>query len=180
MKYRRLKIAGATYFFTVNTYNRKRILCYPENAKLLREAIQHTINSHPVKIDAIVLLPDHLHCIWTLPKEDSNYSIRWQLIKKYFSRHCDNKYEGTISKSGRSKGERGFWQRRYWEHMIRDDNDFIKHVEYIHYNPVKHGLVSSPKEWEYSSFHKFVKLGLYDELWGSGEIIQFESNIGNE
>ncbi len=106
--------------------------------------------------------------------------MRWQLIKKYFSRYCQTKYEGVISKSRSNKGERAFWQRKFWEHTIRDENDFIKHVEYIHYNPVKHGLVASPKDWEYSSFHRYVNLGLYDEMWGSSEDIIFDSNIGNE
>ncbi|MDE0086390.1 MAG: transposase [Candidatus Poribacteria bacterium] len=180
MRYRRTRIAGGTYFFTVNTYNRRHILCIPENVKLLRQAFRHTMQRHPVEINAIVLIPDHLHCIWTLPEGDHNYSMRWQLIKKYFSRYCQTKYEAVISKSRRYKGERAFWQRKFWEHTIRDEDDYIKHIEYIHYNPVKHGLVASPKDWEYSSFHRYVKLGLYDKMWGSGEDIIFDSNIGKE
>ena len=180
MRYRRTNIEGATYFFTVNTYNRNRFLCIPENVGLLREAFRYTMRQHPIQIDAIVLLPDHLHSIWTLPAGDHNYSMRWRLIKNYFSRHCQDKYEGVVSRSRQLKRERAFWQRRFWEHTIRDNEDFIKHVEYIHYNPVKHGLVPAPKDWEYSSFHRYVKLGLYDEIWGTGQEILFDANIGNE
>jgi len=180
MRYRRTKIEGATYFFTLNTHNRNCFLCLPENIKLIRQAFQETMKLHPFVIDAIVFLPDHLHCIWTLPNGDSNYSMRWMLIKKHFSRNCQIIYEGDVSKSRLSKGERAFWQRRFWEHTIRDEHDYIKHVEYIHYNPVKHGLVEAPKDWIYSSFHRYVKLGIYDEMWGSGERIIFDSSIGNE
>ena len=180
MRYRRSRIEGATYFFTVNTHNRRPFLCIPENVELLRQAFRHTLQRHPTQIDAIVLLPDHLHCLWTLPENDYNYSMRWRLIKRFFSRYCQDTYEGVVSKSRQSKQERAFWQRKFWEHTIRDNRDFIKHVEYIHYNPVKHGLVSTPKDWEYSSFHRYVKLGLYDEMWGAGEEIVFNSDIGNE
>ena len=179
MKYRRSRINGATYFF-INTHNRRRFLCLPRNVELLRQAFRHTMQRHPIKIDAIVLLPDHLHCIWTMPKDDDNYSMRWGLIKSYFSRHCQDVHEDVVSKSRRSKQERGFWQRRFWEHTIQSDEDFIKHVEYIHYNPVKHNLVATPKDWEYSSFHRYVKLGLYDKMWGVGKEILFDSDIGNE
>ena len=180
MRYRRSRIEGATYFFTVNTHNRRRFLCIPENVELLRQAFRHTLQRHPTQIEAIVLLPDHLHCIWTLPEDDDNYSMRWRLIKRFFSRHCQDEYEGIVSKSRQSKRERAFWQRKFWEHMIRDNRDFIKHVEYIHYNPVKHGLVAAPKDWKYSSFHRYVKSGLYDEMWGTSEEIVFDSDIGNE
>ena len=180
MRYRRSRIAGGTYFFTVNTYNRNRFLCIPENVELLRQAFRYTIQRHPTQIDAIVLLPDHLHSIWTLPVGDYNYSMRWRLIKSYFSRHCQDKYEGVVSKSRKTKQARAFWQHKFWEHTIRDDQDFIKHVEYIHYNPVKHGLVSAPKDWEYSSFHRYVKLGLYDKMWGMSEEILFDADVGNE
>ncbi len=180
MRYRRLKNKGARYFFTVVTYNRRRFLCSPDNVQLLRQAFQWTMQRHPIEINAFVLLPDHLHCIWTLPKDDHNYSTRWRLIKTYFSRHCQNDYDGIVSKSRQNKQEKMFWQRRFWEHAIRDDKDFVKHVEYIHYNPVKHGLTAAPKDWEYSSFHRYVKSGLYDQMWGAGGKISFDLDIGNE
>lgn len=180
MIYRRTKIKGGTYFFTVVTYNRRPFLCYLDNIELLRQAFQYTMQRHPMKIDAFVLLPDHLHSIWTLPENDDNFSMRWRLIKSYFSRHCEDKYNDIASKSRRSKQERAFWQRRFWEHTIRDDQDFAKHVEYIHYNPVKHGLVTAPKDWEYSSFHRYVRAELYDEFWGADSEIMFDPGIGNE
>ena len=180
MKYLRTKISGGTYFFTLVTHNRRRFLCNPDNAGLLRQAFRYTMQRHPIEIDAFVLLPDHLHCIWTLPKDDHDFSMRWRLIKSYFSRNCSDRYDGITYKSRQSKQERAFWQRRFWEHTIRDDQDFAKHVEYIHYNPVKHGLVAAPKDWEYSSFHRYVQIGLYDEMWGAGGEILFPPEIGTE
>ena len=180
MRYRRTKISGRTYFFTLVTYNRQPFLCNPANVELLRQAFRYTIQRHPVDIDAFVLLPDHIHCIWTLPEDDHNYSMRWRLIKSYFSRYCQDGYHDVVSESRQSKQERAFWQRRFWEHLIRDDRDYAKHVEYIHYNPVKHGLVTAPKDWKYSSFHRYVRSGLYDEMWGAGDEILFSLQIGNE
>ena len=180
MRYRRAIIKGSTYFFTVVTHNRKPFLCHPSNAELLRQAFQNTMQRHPMEIDAFVLLPDHLHSIWTLPEDDHNFSMRWRLIKSHFSRNCDIKYSGIVSTSRQAKRERAFWQRRFWEHMIRNDQDLQDHVEYIHYNPVKHGLATAPKDWEYSSFHRYVNAGLYDEMWGTVGDISFDPNIGNE
>ena len=180
MKYRRVKVKGSIYFFTLVTHNRRPFLSYPDNVALLRQAFQYTMQRHPMKIDAFVLLPDHLHSIWTLPDDDYNFSMRWRLIKSYFTRHCPDKYAGIVSASRRDKQERAFWQRRFWEHVIRDDKDFVNHIEYIHYNPVKHGLVDAPKDWEYSSFHRYVQAGLYDEMWGSGDEILFDTGTGNE
>ncbi len=180
MRYRRSQIKGGRYFFTLATHNRRRFLCIPDNVNLLRQAFRYTMQRHPMKINAFVLLPDHLHSIWTLPENDADYSMRWGLIKSYFSRHCQNRYEDVISKSRQSKQERAFWQRRFWEHTIRDDKDFTKHVEYIHYNPVKHGLVKSPKDWKYSSFHNYVQAGLYNILWGSSGEVSFDLDVGYE
>ena len=180
MEYRRAKVEGRTYFFTLATHNRRPFLCYPDNVELLRQAFQYTMQQHPIEIDAFVLLPDHLHTVWTLPKGDYNYSTRWRLIKSYFSRHCQDKYDGVISTSRQGKQERAFWQRRFWEHLIRDNQDFVNHVEYIHYNPVKHGLVAAPKDWEHSSFHRYVEAGLYDEMWGAGDEVLFQATIGSE
>jgi putative transposase len=130
---------------------------------------------HPFKIDAFVLLPDHLHCIWTLPHEDRDFSKRWRLIKSDFSRQCVAKHKTTPSASRLRKKEQAIWQRRFWEHQIRKETDFINHVEYIHYNPVKHRLVQAPKDWEYSSFHRYVREGIYDVEWGARKEITFDS-----
>ncbi|NEQ67808.1 MAG: transposase [Symploca sp. SIO2D2] len=179
MQYRRAKTPGATYFFTVITYKRNRILCILENVDLLRKSFWRVMQEYPFKIDAFVLLPEHLHCIWTLPENDADFSNRWRLVKNYFSRQCREQYQGRISVSRKRKGEKGIWQRRFWEHQIRDEEDFAQHVDYIHYNPVRHGLVKSPKDWEYSSFHRYVRDGVYPIDWGS-EPIQFDPDIGME
>ncbi|MFE1747914.1 transposase [Coleofasciculus sp. H7-2] len=180
MQYRRAKIEGGTYFFTLVTHNRRKFLCIPSNISILRNAFREIIKTHPFKIDACVILPDHLHCIWTLPDGDSDFSTRWRLIKSYFSRNCEPQYHQKVSLSRQSKKEQSIWQRRFWEHQIRDEEDFAKHIDYIHYNPVKHGLVKAPKDWEYSSFHRYVNAGIYDVSWGSGEEILFDVSIGHE
>ena len=151
MEYRRAKTPGATYFFTVVTHNRRKFLCIPENIRLLRQAFREVMTDHPFKIEAIVVLPDHLHVLWRLPVDDADYSTRWRLIKSYFSRHCNPTYQGQVSPSRQRKHEKAVWQRRFWEHQIRDEDDYIQHVEYIHYNPVKKGLVQYPEHWYYSS-----------------------------
>jgi putative transposase len=180
MQYRRASTERGTYFFTVVTHNRRKFLCAPENVSLLREAFRYVIAKHSFQIDAFVLLPDHPHCIWTLPDGDSNFSTRWRLIKGYFTRHCDTNFLGHRSASRRSKQEQAVWQRRFWEHQIRDEDDFRHHVEYIHYNPVKHGLARAPEEWPYSSFHRYVRQGIYVAGWGEGTEVVFEANVGNE
>ncbi|OEU63784.1 MAG: transposase [Desulfobacterales bacterium S5133MH16] len=180
MRYRRAQIKGATYFFTVVTHKRTKFLCESENVSLLRETFKYVIEKHPFTIDAFVLLPDHLHCLWTLPDGDHDFSKRWRLIKTYFTRKCDDKYKHTPPVSRQSKKEQAVWQRRFWEHLIRDEDDFIRHVEYIHYNPVKHGLVMTPKGWPYSSFHRYVRDGCYNLEWGAGQDITFDETIGRE
>ena len=179
MLYRRCRIKGGTYFFTVVTYNRRKILCESENVNLLRSAFRSVMEKHPFHIDAIVILPDHMHCIWTLPPKDDYFSTRWRLIKSTFSRTCNQKYTGELSASRIRKKEVTVWQRRFWEHAIRDENDFARHVEYIHYNPVKHNLAVSPWQWPYSSFRSFVKKGLYDRDWGITDIV-FGKEVGRE
>jgi putative transposase len=136
-----------------------------ERIDILRSAFATVPAKHPFRIDAIVVLPDHLYCIWTLPPDDSDFSTRWGLIKASFSRHV-TKTE-RISESRYERGERGLWQRRFWEHKIRDETDYLCHVEYIYWNPVKHGHARSQKEWPYSSFHDYVKQGIYPENWGA-------------
>jgi len=180
MEYRRAKTPGATYFFTLITHHRCHILCELENINLLRAAFRYVMKKYPFKIDAIIILPDHLHCLWTLPENDADFSTRWRLIKSYFSRKSEHYYQGKINQSRQKKKEKGIWQRRFWEHQIMDDRDFVNHVEYIHYNPVHHGLVNAPKDWQYSSFHRYVEAGVYDVLWGAEERLMFDDNIGYE
>ncbi len=180
MRYRRARVKGGTYFFTVVTFKRSKILTQPENVILLREAFKRVKEKHPFTIDAFVLLPDHLHCMWTLPNSDRDFSTRWRLIKSFFSRKCDGRYKHIPFESRKRKKEQAVWQRRFWEHLIRDEKDFKNHVEYIHYNPVKHGLVKGPKDWKYSSFHKFVRNGEYDENWGEMLTMELDKTIGKE
>jgi putative transposase len=124
---------------------------------------RETRQNHPFTIEAMVVLPDHLHVVWTMPEGDADFATRWRLIKTGFSLRLPD--GERISDSRAAKGERGIWQRRYWEHTIRDERDFAHHVDYIHINPVKHGLVARVQDWPYSSFHRMVKFGIYPEDW---------------
>jgi len=162
MRYRRMDMPGAKYFFTVNLAERQKSLLV-EHVVELRAAMRRVKQNHPFEIDAIVILPDHLHTIWSLPENDADFSLRWNLIKGAFSRKLP-RVERVIASRNR-KGERGIWQRRFWEHLIRDERDFERHVNYIHYNPVKHGYVSSPCEWEFSSIHRYIALGIIPPDW---------------
>jgi putative transposase len=176
--YRRSKIAGGTYFFTVVTHERRPILTTETARTVLREAIQQARTTLPFQIDAWVLLPDHLHAIWTLPIGDANYSARWAIIKLSVSGACAAEINAPQSDSERKRNERAFWQRRFWEHQIRDDADMARHLDYIHWNPVKHGLVKAVKNWPYSSFHKFVAQGVYPSDWGGREIANVDDDFG--
>ncbi len=169
MKYRRSIIPGGTYFFTLVTYNRARILAEANSISLLREAFRYVMGRHPFQLDACVILPDHLHAIWTLPDGDCDYSMRWRLIKSYFS-HRAEEMSSVLTGSRAGKHEKAIWQRRFWEHCIRDEADFENHLHYIHYNPVKHGFVGSPGDWPYSSFKNWVRKGVYTVDWGSGDM----------
>ena len=180
MQYRRSRAKGAAFFFTVVTHGRQRFLCDEAKVKLIRESFQHVINRHPFTVDAFVLLPDHLHCIWTLPENDADFSMRWRQIKSYFSRKCHAEFRGGQPDARLVESQRAIWQHRFWEHQIRDDGDFEKHVEYIHFNPVKHGLVNSPTAWPHSTFHRFVKQGIYSDDWGADKAIDFDKSVGNE
>jgi putative transposase len=180
MNYRRAKTAGGTFFFTVVTHNRRPFLCVPENIVLLRQAFRYAMSNHPFTIDAIVVLPEHLHCLWTLPVGDADFSTRWRLIKSHFSRHCAVSYQGQVSASRQRKQERAVWQRRFWEHQIRDENGYIRHVEYVHYNPVKHKLVAAPIAWAHSSFRRYVEAGVYEADWGAAGPIAFPDEVGHE
>ncbi len=181
--YRRPGIKGGTYFFTQVIYDRNAAwLCNDISRTALREAIIKVRKKYPFSIDAFVLLHDHFHCTLTLPQKDGDYATRWQLIKTFVTKQCAdrlalNKESGT---SRKKRGERNLWQRRYWEHLIRDEKDFSGHCDYIHYNPVKHGLCMAPNNWEFSNFHRFVKLGIYNESWGSGESFDISCDFGKE
>jgi putative transposase len=133
----------------------------------LRESIDKVRARYPFVIDAWVLLPDHLHCIWTLPKGDDDFSTRWRLIKSAVTKKLGDGGESKNTSRSRRK-EADLWQRRFWEHRIRDDCDYATHCDYIHYNPVRHGLVDMPKNWPYSTFHKFMKEGMYPPEWCDG------------
>ena len=173
--YKRVKIAGGTYFFTVNTYDRQPLLIADIVRKSLREAIISTRKTLPFKIDAWVLLPDHLHAIWTLPAKDANFSARWAMIKQYTSRPCRHLWDDRkVSNSRRTRQESGLWQRRFWEHLIRDDGDYEKHFDYIHWNPVKHGYVTRVIDWPYSSFHRYVREEVCPPDWGGCDLGVFK------
>ena len=160
--YRRNFVPGGSYFFTLNLAER-RLQLLTDHIDSLRAAFRDTRARHPFTINAIVVLPDHLHTIWTLPEGDKDFAMRWRLIKSAFSRALPSGEK--ISDSRASKGERGIWQRRYWEHTLRDERDFERHVDYIHFNPVKHGLVARVKDWPHSSFHRMVRFGVYPDDW---------------
>ena len=165
--YRRTRVAGGTYFFTVNLHDRTSDLLV-RNIDHLRKAVRRIRASKPLRIDAWVVLPEHMHCIWTLPEGDADFSSRWKDIKTAFSIALPNEEHRSPSRAG--KGERGIWQRRFWEHTIRDERDYAAHVDYVHFNPVKHGLVTDVRDWPYSSFHRHVARGAYPAAWAGGQV----------
>jgi len=163
MRYRRNYLEGGTYFFTVNLLERKKTLLV-DNIDALRDSVRFVKHRKPFHIDAWVVLPDHLHAVWTLPPGDADYSSRWREIKKRFSKMIPK--TERLSATRIRKNERGIWQRRFWEHTIKNERDYQHHVDYVHINPLKHELVSQIKNWPYSSFHRAVKQGVYDINWG--------------
>ena len=160
--YRRYRVPGGSYFFTVNLHDRNSNLL-TRHIDLLRHAIHQVRQQRPFHIDAWVVLPDHMHCIWTLPPDDTNYSSRWREIKKCFSKALPSTEQR--SQVHIARGERGIWQRRFWEHTLRDEDDYAAHIDYIHVNPLKHGLVTQVADWPYSTFHRFVDRGIYPSDW---------------
>jgi putative transposase len=176
--YRRPGNPGGTYFFTVVTHRRKPVLTTETVRIALRTAINQARTTLPFEIDAWVLMPDHLHCIWTLPDNDGNFAARWAVIKRHVSRECGDLANALPGDSRKQRNERTFWQRRFWEHQIRDDDDLARHLDYIHWNPVKHGLVKSVKEWPYSSFHRLVEKGYYPADWGGADAVESDGNFG--
>jgi putative transposase len=164
-EYRRNRVPGGTFFFTVNLLDRRSDLLI-RYIGALREAVRQVRRRAPFVIDAWVVLPDHMHCLWTLPAADADFPGRWRAIKVAFSKSMA-KVEPQSPVMAR-RGERGIWQRRYWEHTIRDDRDFSAHMDYTHFNPVKHGLVGHPADWLHSSFRRCVTRGLYPADWMGG------------
>jgi putative transposase len=171
--YIRAKFKGGYYFFTVVTYRRTRLFKTQLARDCLRQAISRTRARHPFETIAFCLLPDHLHCVWKLPEGDADFSTRWSSIKGTFSReYLRANQQERVPLSRADKGEVCIWQKRFWEHQIRDERDLQRHIDYIHYNPVKHGLAKSADDWPWSTYHQFVKEGLY------GRINDFENVVG--
>jgi len=166
--YRRANTPGATYFFTVVAYRRQPIFCDAPIRAALRDAIHEVRAQRPFVVDAWVLLPDHLHCLWTLPPGDADFATRWSLIKRRVSVACNRRYrqEAWLTASKKKHRESTLWQRRFWEHQIRNDADMQRHVDYIHYNPVKHGLCPAPRDWPYSTIHRYIETGMLPANWG--------------
>jgi putative transposase len=171
--YRRAKAEGTTFFFTVVLSDRSSALLV-EEIERLRSAYRLAQTRRPFETVAICILPDHLHAIWTLPDGDTDFSTRWALIKSSFSRGIEAR---PRSPSKIVKREKGIWQRRYWEHAIRDEADLERHIDYIHFNPVKHGHVSRVADWPHSSFHRYVERGLLDADWG-GDMREINGSFG--
>lgn len=161
--YRRDPLAGGTYFFTLTLANRQSNLLI-KHIDAFRQAYQRADELHPFTTIAICILPDHLHAIWQLPPNDANFALRWSIIKSQFSRQLSANQQRSESKVKRR--EKGIWQRRFWEHQIRDEADLQRHVDYIHYNPVKHEYVKCVQDWQYSSFHRYVKQEHCPIDWG--------------
>ena len=161
--YRRSQAAGGTFFFTVTLARRDHPLL-ANHIDLLRSSYRDTAQRFPFNTVAICILPDHLHAIWQLPVDDADFSTRWSTIKSGFSRALPPAPERSASKE--LKREKGIWQRRFWEHQIRDEADLQSHIDYVHYNPVKHGLVNSVSDWPYSSFHRYVRQKILQPDWG--------------
>ena len=174
---RRATTSNASYFFTVVAYRRQPILCDEMIRYALRTAIETVRATRPFIIDAWVLLPDHLHCIWTLPEGDADFSTRWMMIKRAVSLACADRYRRAdwMTASRRKHRESTIWQRRFWEHQIRNEDDFIRHADYLHFNPVKHGHVQCVADWPYSTFHRYQRDGIYPPDWaGTGNLRELE------
>ena len=171
-QYIRSYTKGATYFFTLVSYNRRKILCEDDFLQAFKKSIKQVQQQYPFEIIAWVQLPDHLHCIWKMPENDVNYSMRWSQIKRLTTQACPQYHltKDELSYSKIKRHERGIWQRRFFEHQIKDEADFVRHMDYLHYNPVKHGLAERPLDWPHSSFHRYVNQGYYAEDWGGGSI----------
>lgn len=173
-RYRRLLIEGGAFFFTLALADRGSDLLV-RHIERLRHAYAEMEKRHPFETVAICILPDHIHALWRLPDADADYAARWSLFKSGFSRGLPADQTRSLSKI--AKREKGIWQRRYWEHAIRDDADFERHVDYIHYNPVKHRLVTRVADWPFSSFHRYVEQGILPSDW-AGEAKELLGSFG--
>jgi putative transposase len=169
--YRRWYEAGGLYFFTLATFGRRPFLTHDLARRHLRAALRKTQQERPFQIEAFVLLPEHLHCLWKLPSGDDDFSTRWRFVKSRFTiALLDSGFrDWGRNESRRKRQEHAVWQRRFCEHLIQDEDDWKRHLDYIHYNPVKHCHASSPAEWEFSTFQRYVTLGEYERDWGRSE-----------
>ena len=169
--YRRWYVAGGTYFFTVVAYHRRPLFKDPNARRLLGNVIREWSGMMPFRTVAIVLLWDHLHCVWSLPAGDRDYSTRWKKIKRDFTHRWleAGGEDMPVSCAKHSRGRRGVWQPRFWEHVIQDEADLERYCNYIHYNPVKHGYTARPWDWPWSTFRRFVQAGQYSRDWGRNE-----------
>jgi len=176
-RYRRAPIAGGTYFFTLNTYRRQVLLTQPEVLTALRSPHRVVRATRPFRVEAMVVLPDHLHAVWSLPSGDADYSTRElaQTPRLPDARHL---LLASQSASRHKRRELVLWQRRFWEHQIRDAGDYARHVDYVHYNPVKHGSVAEVRDWPYSTFHRYVRLGLYPNDWAGTAVARTQGGDG--
>jgi len=163
MEYRRLRIPGATWFFTLVTFGRRQIFNSEIAVSQLQEAIETVNLEMPFRLDAFVIMPDHIHWLLTLPENDSDYSTRIKLIKSKFTKRY---LKGQKQAARNAKGEMSVWQSRFWEHWIRDEKDLARHLDYIHFNPVKHGLVDTPEQWPNSSVHTYINMGMHPDAKG--------------
>ena len=164
-QYIRSHVPGGTFFFTVALLERRRSLL-TDHIDDLRAAFREVRRRRPFEMGAVVVLPDHLHCLWKLPPDDADFSTRWRLIKTRFLNSLPTTEH--LSERRQLKGERGIWQRRFWEHTIRDEADYAAHVDYIHFNPVRHGYARRPVDWPHSSIHRFIVEGLLTPDWAAG------------
>ena len=169
-KFHRNYVPGGTYFFTAATYGREPIFASETARRLLGQVMRECNERYPFATDAIVLLPDHMHIIWRLPSGDDDYSRRWAWLKRRFTKQwlAEGAPERRTTTAQRQQRRKGVWQPRYWEHTISDEDDYEQHVNYVHYNPVKHGYVACPHEWPYSSFHRYVRQGHFVREWCCG------------
>lgn len=176
--FRCARTPGATYFFTVVTYRRQPVLTREPVYLALKTSLRAVKQQYPFTIEALVLMPDHLHCLWKLPEGDGDYARRWSLIKRLTTQQLAGCLSSSPSRSAERRRESGLWQRRFWEHQIRDERDFERHLDYIHWNPVKHGHVDEVAHWPYSSFHRYVDRGIYPKDWGGRSMVEVDADCG--
>ncbi len=181
MRYRRVQLAGGSFFFTLVTHQRIPLFADREGVQLWHHAVAKVQGWMPFEVEAQVVMLDHVHMLWSLPEGDSDYPTRIRLLKSAFTRTwVRTRAVPTRSASRIDKREQMVWQRRYWEHTIRDDADFQAHLDYIHINPVRHGLAAVARDWPHSMFHEWQELGVYEPWWGSAEMPPLSAWVGRE